>query len=171
MKHNHAAKEPEKHKSAAMSGRAEEAATPDLQAEFNNYRRRADADVATALERGREKAIRELLPVLDSFALAKAHAKAPAPAAENPHKAAAVTEESELSKGFTLIYSQLHKLLDEWQVSEIPGTGLVDTRLHEVYITETLPNKPAGTILQVLQPGYVRNGTVLRTAKVKAARN
>jgi molecular chaperone GrpE len=130
-----------------------------LQAEFDNFRKRSDADAASAMERGREGAIKELLPVIDSLMLARSHAASAAPNVE------------ELAKGLTLIHNQLDSLLEAWNVKTVPETGTVDPRFHEVYLTETLPDTPAGTITQVLQPGYVRNGVVLRTAKVKAARN
>lgn len=130
-----------------------------LQAEFDNYRKRSEADVASASERGREGAIKELLPVIDSLMLARSHAASGTPNVE------------ELAKGLTLIHNQLNTLLEAWNVTTVPETGTADPRFHEVYLTETLQDKPAGTILQVLQPGYVRNGVVLRTAKVKAARN
>jgi molecular chaperone GrpE (heat shock protein) len=47
--------------------------------------------------------------------------------------------------------------------------GLVDPKQHEVYMTEP-SDKTTNTILEVLQAGYLRHGAVLRTAKVKAAR-
>jgi molecular chaperone GrpE len=129
-----------------------------LQAEFENYRKRVDAQSQDAAAKGQEKLIKELLPAIDSLELAIKHYGA-------NHK----QHESDLLKGIELVYSQLKSTLENLGVHRAKADGLVDPRLHEVYLTET-SDAPSNTILEVLQHGYVRHGTVLRTAKVKAAR-
>jgi len=125
-----------------------------LQAEFENYRKRVDFEIMQAKDRGEEAVIKELFPVIDSFELAIKH-----------HSEC----EDELLKGVELIYSQLLSQLERLGVHRIPAEGIVDPRLHEVYIAEQ-SEQPEHTIIEVLQQGYTRNGTVLRTAKVRAAR-
>ena len=125
-----------------------------LQAEFDNYRKRVTADMKFAAEKGQEKLVKDLLPIVDSVDLALKHYG---------------TESSELAKGLALIHSQLMTTLENWGVTQIPCEGNVNPQFHEVYLTETA-GAPQNTILDVLQPGYQRHGTVLRTAKVKAAR-
>ena len=129
-----------------------------LQAEFENYRKRIESQNQDAAAKGQEKLIKEILPIVDSLELAIKHYSA-------NHK----EHESDLLKGIELIYSQLKATLENLGVQRINTEGTVDPRLHEVYLTETADAQP-NTILETLQHGYVRHGTVLRTAKVKAAR-
>lgn len=132
-----------------------------LQAEFENYRKRVDAEGQQAGQKGQEKLLKDLLTVVDSLDLALKHNTALTET--NP----AFTE---LRQAMLLIHNQLSQFLEQHAVERIPTTGVVDPRLHEVYTTETA-DAPAGTILETFQSGFRRNGTVLRTAKVKAARN
>lgn len=52
-----------------------------------------------------------------------------------------------------------------------PHEELFDPNFHEVMFEAPIPDKPAGTIIQVLEPGYVLNGRILRPARVGIARN
>lgn len=45
-----------------------------------------------------------------------------------------------------------------------------DANFHEVMFEAPMPNKAAGTIIQVIEPGYVLNGRLLRAAKVGIAK-
>ena len=128
-----------------------------LQAEFDNYRKRVNAEAVDVKERGKIDVIKELLPALDALELAIAHAKSP-------------EGKDALIQGIATIHSQLKQILERLGVHEIPEHGLVDPRHHEVYLTETTDKHPANSVIQTLQKGYIRNGTILRTAKVKAAR-
>lgn len=128
-----------------------------LQAEFDNYRKRVNAEATDAKERGKVDVIKELLPVIDALELAVAHAKTP-------------EGKDALVHGVATIHNQLKQILERLHIHEIPQSGLVDPRHHEVYLTETTDKHPANSVIQTLQKGYIRNGTILRTAKVKAAR-
>lgn len=125
-----------------------------LQAEFENYRKRADAECRSSQSRGENAVIIELLPVIDSFEQALKHSDG----------------KSELHTGVQHIYTQLLSQLERLGIHRIQETGIVDPKLHEVYLVAQ-NSGPEGTIIETLQHGYVREGTVLRTAKVKAARN
>lgn len=41
-----------------------------------------------------------------------------------------------------------------------------DPNFHEVMFEAPVPGKPAGTIMQVVEPGYILNGRILRPARV-----
>lgn len=126
-----------------------------LQAEFSNYRRRAEADAKDARNQGKDGLFKELFAVIDSIELALKHRKDHA---------------CEVTEGLELIYSQLLSMLEQHGITKIPMQDVVDAKLHEVYLTETKADAKDGAILDVLQSGYARGDTVLRTAKVKAAR-
>jgi molecular chaperone GrpE len=128
-----------------------------LQAEFDNYRKRVEQEATDAKERGKVEAVKELLPVIDALELALTHANTP-------------EGKDALAQGVATIHSQLKQILERLGVHAIATEGMVDPRHHEVYLTETSDKHPANSIIQTLQKGYTRNGTILRTAKVKAAR-
>ena len=45
-----------------------------------------------------------------------------------------------------------------------------DANFHEVMFEAPMPGKSAGTIIQVIEPGYVLNDRLLRAAKVGIAK-
>jgi len=46
-----------------------------------------------------------------------------------------------------------------------------NANFHEVMFEAPMPGKPSGVIIQVIEPGYVLNGRLLRAAKVGIAKN
>lgn len=137
-----------------------------LQAEFDNYRKRGEAEAKRISERHVEAILRELLPIIDGTELCIQHYGPKQDKEEKQENA----KSDELLTGITLIHKQLEHVLEHWGVTRIPAEGQVDPKLHEVYLTETTNAHTPGSIITVLQQGYTRNGTVLRTAKIKAAR-
>ena len=51
-----------------------------------------------------------------------------------------------------------------------PTTGRFDPNLHEVMFEADMPNEVPGTIIQLLEPGYMLNGRLLRPARVGVAK-
>ncbi|MDH5722831.1 MAG: nucleotide exchange factor GrpE [Alphaproteobacteria bacterium] len=41
-----------------------------------------------------------------------------------------------------------------------------DPNFHEVMFETPIPNKPAGTVIQIIEPGYILNGRILKPARV-----
>ena len=118
-----------------------------VQAHFENYRKRKEAESLGMRESGMRELTVKLLPVLDSFELAL---------------------KSKPDKGLELIYSQFLSILESAGLREITEKSF-DPRLHEALLVEK-STQPNGTILEVLQKGYKFNDTVIRTAKVKVAK-
>jgi len=118
-----------------------------LQAEFENYRKRKEAETSRFLINANKELIIKLLPILDSFELAL----------ESKHE------------GIEMIYSQLMTVLESEGLEEIKSLKSFDPRLHEALIAEKSEKAP-GTILEVFQKGYMLNGNVIRAAKVKVAK-
>ncbi len=46
-----------------------------------------------------------------------------------------------------------------------------DPNFHEVMFEAPMPDKPSGTIIQIIEPGYTINGRILRPARVGVAKN
>ncbi|MCX6364698.1 MAG: nucleotide exchange factor GrpE [Actinobacteria bacterium] len=125
-----------------------------LQAEFDNYRKRVQRDAEQHRLRAAETVVESLLPVMDNMARAL--------------DAAARHEEGQLIAGLELVAGQLHATLEGHGLDEVqvePGT-VFDPNVHEAVLTQASPDFEEGTVLQVLERGYLLHGRLLRPAKV-----
>ena len=128
------------------------------QADFENYRKRVERERQTEHHRGIEGLIESLLPVLDGFERAlAAHAD---PGYEN------------YRKGFELIYRQLENILSKKGLEQIDAEGKpFDPNLHHAVERIESTDYPDGTVVGVLQAGYMFHGKVLRPAMVRVTAN
>jgi molecular chaperone GrpE len=125
-----------------------------LQAEFDNYRKRVQRDAEQHRLRAAEAVVESLLPVMDNMARAL--------------DAAARHEEGQLIAGLELVAGQLHATLEGHGLDEVPveaGTSF-DPAFHEAVLTQPSDEYDEGTVLQVLERGYLLHGRLLRPAKV-----
>ena len=126
------------------------------QADFANYRKRAEKENTEAGRRAIARVIEALIPVIDGFE----HALA-------AHREA---EYENYRKGFELIYKQLLDNLTRLGVERIEPLGKsFDPHLHQAMDRVETTDQADGTILEVYQPGYVYHGRVLRPAMVRVA--
>jgi molecular chaperone GrpE len=124
-------------------------------ADLQNSRRRMEEEKKTLLSYASSQVIQEFLPIIDNFELSFSHLP------EN-------LKNEEWIKGIDHILTQSKQILERNGITNIPAKpgDKVDPSLHEVVMKAD--GKP-GEIVEVLQKGYMQNGKVLRTAKVKAA--
>jgi molecular chaperone GrpE len=126
------------------------------QADFANYRKRAEKENREAGQRATARIIEQLIPVIDGFD----HALA-------AHREA---EYDSYRKGFELIYKQLVDNLARLGAERIDPQGKpFDPHLHQAVDRAETSEHPDGTVLEVYQPGYVYHGRVLRPAMVRVA--
>jgi len=128
------------------------------QADFENYRKRIERERQTEHHRGIEALIESLLPVMDGFERAlAAHAD---PGYEN------------YRKGFELIYRQLENILSKKGLELIDAEGKpFDPHLHHAVERIESTDYPDGTVVGVMQNGYMFHGKVLRPAMVRVTAN
>jgi molecular chaperone GrpE len=127
-----------------------------LQAEFDNYRKRAAKESADFRDFAVSDAARALLPVMDSFNLALKNSSA---------------KPEDLRKGVELIYKQLQDVLQRLNVERIPSQGEpFDPRVHEAIEMVESDAAPDEHVLEELQPGYRIKGRLLRPAMVRVAK-
>jgi molecular chaperone GrpE len=127
-----------------------------LQAEFDNYRKRAAKESADFRDFAVSDAARALLPVMDSFNLALKNSSA---------------RPEDLRKGVELIYKQLQDVLQRLNVERIPSQGEpFDPRVHEAIEMVESDAAPDEHVLEELQPGYRIKGRLLRPAMVRVAK-
>ncbi len=128
------------------------------QADFVNYRRRMSQEQAEARIAAQSAMLSQVLPVLDD--LGRALGAAPPELATHPWV-----------QGLFLVARRLTTLLDQLGVRQIGTAGEpFDPRRHEAITTEVRTDVPEGTILHVIQPGYVLGERVIRPAQVIVAR-
>lgn len=122
-----------------------------LYSEYENYRKRTNAEKADLLINGSREMMKAILPVVDDF-----------------ERALAATGEDE---GIKLIYNKLVKILEQKGLKAMEAMGQkFDESMHEA-ITQIPAQSPEqkGMVIDVVQKGYYLNDKVIRYAKVVVA--
>jgi molecular chaperone GrpE len=121
-----------------------------IQADFENYRKRAAREAAAAGERAKSGLVRELLPVVDNLERALASAE---------------DGEQHLAEGVRLVHSELIAVLERNGIQQFDPVGdKFDPGEHEALSVRN--DGEPGVVLEVVERGYRSNGTVLRPARV-----
>lgn len=132
-----------------------------LLADFDNLKKRSAQERDEIICFSNEALIIALLPILDNFERAFAHAQ----------EVKAAKSGDELFKGFALIKKQLEDVLIRIGLTPIETVGKqFDPFLHEAVITKDSKDKSDDTILEEMQKGYTLKGKVIRPAMVIVAK-
>jgi len=126
-----------------------------LRADFENYRKRIDADKASTIDLTRAATIIKLLPVFDTIDRAIAHA--PADLADNKWAQGVMALQKNLATALTD--------LGLTRINAAPGAKF-DPNLHEAVIMEDGEGDHE-LIAEELRPGYLLGTQVLRPSMVK----
>ena len=124
-----------------------------LKAEWDNYRKRTEAERADERSRATQHLIEKILPVIDDMERALEHSEA---AIEEPFK-----------EGIAQVLAKLQGVLESEGVTVIDPQGEpFDANLH--YALSKVENKklPDETVLEVFQKGYSMGSRLLRPASV-----
>jgi molecular chaperone GrpE len=125
-----------------------------VQADFDNYRKRAIRDQERLVGHAHERLVRELLPVLDDL--------------ERALEAAAQHEEAKLVEGVQLVEKALRSALAKEGLVEIETDGAFDPHVHEALLTQP-SEAESGAVVEVVQRGYRLGDKVVRPARVIVA--
>lgn len=123
-----------------------------LQADFDNYRKRAERDKEEYKSYACASIVKDLLPIVDDLDRALASS----------------TEDSVLVQGVRGVRANLVKVLEANGLKEMPMDGGFDPNYHEALCM--VDGEEDGKIAEVYQKGYTLNGKVVRYAKVKVTR-
>jgi len=127
------------------------------QAEFENARKRAAREQQEHRDYALVEAIRQILPIVDSFDRALKNAP---------------RDGGEFLSGVQLINKQLHDLLAKLGVKPVPAEGQpFDPKVHEAIQMVETSEAEDNHVLQELQRGYQLKDRLLRPAMVTVARN
>lgn len=144
-----------------------------LRADFDNYRRRTQAEAAAHRERATEALALRLLPVVDNLERAVAAAEASvaqyAQTAATPENGVTITQG--LLSGVQMVLAQFMQALEAEGVVPIPAVGApFDPKLHEAVMQVEGDPEQAGLVVEELQKGYLLREKVLRPAMVKVGK-
>ena len=126
-------------------------------AETENVRKRAARDVEAASRYAIERFAGELLEVRDSLELGIA--------------AGATADPARLVEGMEATLRLVNRAFEKSGISVLDPAGQpFNPELHEAMVTQPSAEQAPGTVLAVVQKGYVLNGRLLRPARVVIAR-
>ena len=129
-----------------------------LMAEFDNFRKRNIRERADIIRNATERAMKDLLPIVDDF--------------ERGLTAMSETTDAEAVKeGMELIYNKFIKYLEQNGVKAIESTGTdFDTELHEaIAMIPATDESQKGKVIDTVMKGYTINDKVIRHSKVAVA--
>lgn len=131
-----------------------------VQADFQNSRKRLEADMEMRMQYANSGLIKSLLPVIDNFERALA-------------VDAGKTDSATMQKGLQLVHDQWITVLKSQLVQEIaPQQGdAFDPNLHQALMQvddHRFTDKP--TVILLMQKGYSLNDRVLRPAQVSVSK-
>lgn len=123
-------------------------------AELENFRKRSIKEKSDIVEYANEKLLTSFVEILDDLSTAIS-------------VSTNANDSESIKKGLELIYNKAKKLFDDAGVSamEFNEDTQFDVHFHEALMMAP-SNKPEGTVLQVLQNGYLIKDKILRHAKV-----
>jgi len=123
-------------------------------ADFENYQKRTQRDLAQELRYSHRAFALDVLPILDNFERAVAAAKQ-------------AGETGPLVQGVAMIQNQFLDLLRRHGVTRIEAQGQpFDPNLHQAVMQQPSQDQPPNTVLQVLEQGFMIHDRVLRPARV-----
>ena len=129
------------------------------QAELENVRRRAERDLAQAHKFALERFVSELLPVKDSLELGLAAS------AEKGATAAGIAE------GVELTLRMFEQAMEKFGVEPVdPAGDPFNPEFHQAMTMQESDTAESGTVLTVVQKGYLLNERLVRPAMVIVAK-
>jgi len=127
-------------------------------ADLENTRKRQKREIDDAKLEAKNKALKEVLPVVDNLERAIEHAGAGA------------GESSPIIEGVQLVLRQLMTAFERLDITPVEAQGQpFDPNLHEA-ISQQESDQPPGSVVTVLQRGYKSGDRLLRPALVVVAK-
>ena len=124
-------------------------------ADFENYRKRMQRDLADFRKYANEQFALELLSVVDHLGLALKHGNESGEGGGN------------LLQGVELVYKQLRDTLEKFGVKPFTAEGdLFDPARHNALMQVVTGESPENTVVQVMQEGFMYHDKILRHATV-----
>ena len=131
-----------------------------LQADFANFRKRADDEKLEIMSSAKSQVILHILPALDDVERGLSQSRQTDSDADNAWL-----------EGFRLIERKLASILQSEGLQRIEAEGTIFNPLeHEIISYLDVPGRQEGEVLEVTRQGYKINGKVLRPSQVVVAK-
>ena len=123
-------------------------------AEFDNYKKRAEADYAMMVKYAGEALISSLIPILDDFSRSLKSGRE-------------VKEHESFFEGVELIYAKFVKLLESHGLVPFESVGKpFDVNYHDALLQIPRSDVPPHTVVEEIERGYKLFDKIVRHAKV-----
>jgi molecular chaperone GrpE len=123
-------------------------------AEFDNYKKRTEAEFGNLIKNANEGMINSLIPILDDFTRSLKVGRE-------------VREHESFFKGVELIYNKFVKLLESHGLVPFDSVGKqFDVEYHDALLQVPRTDVPSNTVVDEIEKGYKLFEKVLRHAKV-----
>ena len=132
-----------------------------VRADFENFTRRAEKERSSITLFSQNEILLGLIAIADDFDRALAQKQQSATSEDS--------SDSSWRLGIEMIRASLDKLLESYNVKPMADSTVFNPSSHEAISQLVVEGKASGTIVHVAQKGYMRNGVVLRPAKVVVA--
>lgn len=123
-----------------------------VQADFENYKKRAEEKVERARRRGVEEVVEEVVGVKDDL-----------------ERALEAEGDVDLGDSLELLDEQIEQMLRGIGVERVEPDTELDPEKHEAVMRVDSADHEEGEVVDVHEPGYVLGDRVVRTAKVSVA--
>ena len=131
-----------------------------LLAEFDNMRKRHERDRQELIKYAHEEVIIECLKLYDNLERSL-----------NAFKAKEGSD-ANLVKGLEMVFNNMRELMTKYDVKPIESVGKAfDPNAQEVLMQQETTEFADGIVMEEFEKGYTLGGRVVRTAKVKVAKN
>lgn len=131
-----------------------------LMAEFDNMRKRHQRDREELIKYAHEEVIIECLKLYDDLERSL-----------NAFKAKEGID-ANLVKGLEMVFNSMRELMTKYDVKPVESVGKpFNPNAQEVLMQQETSDAPDGTVIEEFEKGYTLGGRVVRTAKVKVAKN
>ncbi len=128
-------------------------------AEFDNARKRHDRDRAELIKYAHEEVIIETLGIYEDLERSLESAKK-------------FSDDKTTIKGLEMVVNKMRELLKKYDVKPVESVGKkFDPTCHEAMMQFETNEHEDGTIVEEFQKGYWLGSRIVRTAKVKVAKN
>ena len=128
-----------------------------LQADFENYRKRADKEFQEVTQRSNERLIIDILDIADDL--------------ERAVQTGRTTDNTKvLLEGVEMVQKKLYSMLEQEGLTRIDAVGKpFDPNRHELLAKISCKDHEEGTIVEEVRKGYIFKGKVIRPSVVKIA--
>lgn len=125
-----------------------------LRADFENYKRHAEAKRDQLVGIGREEVLEDVFPIVE-------HMERAIQAAKDSGDRTGILE------GIEMVYSEMLRVLEKHGVERIRTVGEpFDPEVHEAVAVTAHPDYPENTVAEEVRAGFAKNGKLLRAASV-----